>query len=344
VKPGVILVLFVAAALVSAAPIVQRVPDTLPAQYTDAEFWRFVTDFSEPGGSFPYENFVSNERNFQVVIPEVKRRTVPGGVYLGVAPEQNFTYIAAIQPKVAFIFDIRRQNLIELLMYKALFEMAPNRAEFVSRLFSRRLPADNGTYASPAGLLNAVNASRPDPKLYAETLQAMKDRLIRQHQFKLTRDDEQKIEYIFNVFYRGGPRMDYAYASASPNASVPSFYNLMTATDSQGRNWAFLAQEDSYRFVRTMQLKNLIIPLVGDFAGPRAIRSVAQYLRAHNAAVTVFYISNVEDYLESRWSAYKANLQSLPVEASGLFIRFVPQSTLLRSIREVPARWPGRNW
>ena len=35
-----------------------RSVDTLPAQLTDAEFWQMVTAFSEPGGSFQYENFV----------------------------------------------------------------------------------------------------------------------------------------------------------------------------------------------------------------------------------------------------------------------------------------------
>src|SRR5262245_57920843 len=107
---GLLLPLAVIAGLVLvwATPVAQRAPDTLPTHYTDAEFWRIVTDFSEAGGSFRYENFVSNEANYQVVIPEIKRMTRPGGVYLGVAPEQNFTYIAAIQPKVAFVFDIRR--------------------------------------------------------------------------------------------------------------------------------------------------------------------------------------------------------------------------------------------
>jgi hypothetical protein len=30
----------------------QRLADSLPTQYTDAEFWRLVTDFSEPDGEF----------------------------------------------------------------------------------------------------------------------------------------------------------------------------------------------------------------------------------------------------------------------------------------------------
>jgi len=100
-----------------------------------------IEDFSEPGGTFRYENFISNERSIQYVIPELKARPKPGGVYLGVAPEQNFTYIAAIEPKIAFIIDIRRQNMLVHMLYKALFELSPNRADFVARLFSRKRPA-----------------------------------------------------------------------------------------------------------------------------------------------------------------------------------------------------------
>ena len=45
-----------------------------------------------------------------------------GGVYVGVGPNQNFTYIAAIRPELAFIVDIRRQNLLEHLLFKVLTE------------------------------------------------------------------------------------------------------------------------------------------------------------------------------------------------------------------------------
>ena len=66
------------------------------------------------------------------VAAALSERAKPGGVYLGVGPEQNFTYIAAIRPKIAFITDIRRGNLQLHLMYKALFELSADRAEFVS--------------------------------------------------------------------------------------------------------------------------------------------------------------------------------------------------------------------
>src|SRR5262245_44635837 len=111
--------------------------EDLPPQLSDEAFWKLVTDFSEPGGSFPSDNFVSNERSFQHILPELKARVKPGGVYLGVGPEQNFTYIVALRPRIAFIFDIRRQNMIQMLMYKALLETSADRREFLSRLFSR---------------------------------------------------------------------------------------------------------------------------------------------------------------------------------------------------------------
>src|SRR5262252_140225 len=133
-----------------------KAADTVPGQYTDAEFWRIVTDFSEPGGDYQFENFVSNEISYQEVIPELSRLAKPGGVYLGVASEQNFTYIDVVRPKVAFIFDVRRQNTLLLLMYKALFDIADNRADFVSLLFSRKRPAGLNSDSSADALFQAI--------------------------------------------------------------------------------------------------------------------------------------------------------------------------------------------
>jgi len=127
---------------------------TIPDSLTDREFWGFFTGMSEEGGSFPSENFVSNEKTYQYVIPTLQRTLTPHGVYLGVGPEQNFTYIVNLEPRLAVIFDIRRQNAMAHLMYKALFEMSPTRADFVAHLFSRPLPASS-EYATTA------SASRP---------------------------------------------------------------------------------------------------------------------------------------------------------------------------------------
>ena len=123
-----------------AAVFLDAAADTLPNRLSDREFWKLVEDLSEPNGSFRSDNLLSNELQFQYVIPELTRIAQPGGRISGSAPEQNFTYIAALRPAMAFIIDIRRGNLDLQLLYKALFELSSDRAQFVSLLFSKPRP------------------------------------------------------------------------------------------------------------------------------------------------------------------------------------------------------------
>ena len=98
----------------------------------------------------------------------------------------------------------------------------------------------------------------------------------------------------------------------------------MNTTDATGRNSSFLATEENYLYVREMQRKNLIVPLVGDFAGPAVIRNVGRYLAEHKATVGVFYISNVETYLSDPLKqTFYANVTALPVDSFSLFIRHI---------------------
>src|SRR5215831_7294568 len=142
-----------------------RAADTLPVSLSDQQFWKLITDFSEPGGNFLFEMYMSNEVTFQEILPDLLKRVQPGGVYLGVAPEQNFTYITALHPKMAFIVDIRRENMLEMLMYKALFEMSPTRSEFLSRLFSRPLRSTPPPDASVEELFNALTVGSGSTQL-----------------------------------------------------------------------------------------------------------------------------------------------------------------------------------
>jgi len=347
IRTGAVLVLL--ALLLGYNLLRSEAADTLPAQLSDAEFWRIVTDFSEPNGDFPFENFVSNEYQYQDIIAKMKTDAPPGGVYIGVAPEQNFTYIAALQPRMAFILDIRRQNMLELLLYKALFEMSKDRAEFVSRLFARKCPPTVNEKFTAKELFDACAKSQRDPEYYRATLQTVRDRLIKQHQFKFAGDDELRIGSVFNVFFSGGPEMDYLYASPTRPTSrskVPTYQELMTVADPQGRNWSYLEKEDAYQRVRAMQLKNLIVPIVGDFGGPRALKSIGGYVKDHRARVSVFYLSNVEDYLQAKWTAYRANIAALPVENTSLFVRvyIYPPRTALAPINTLPVNYPGRTY
>src|SRR5499425_1682334 len=213
----------------------QTAAPSLPSEISDKDFWKLIVDLSEPGGTYPYENFISNELEYQDVVPALKATTKPGGVYIGVGPEQNFTYASVLQSKLAFVIDIRRQNMVELLMYKALFDMSANRADFVSNLFSRVRPAGLDAKTTPAALFDAYENAKVDPDLLAKNLQTIKAYMTR-HDYQLSSEDLSNIEKVYTVFSRDGPNINYAFASPTAPIPGPPFRRLMNTTDVTGRN------------------------------------------------------------------------------------------------------------
>ncbi len=312
----------------------------LPSKLGDAEFWTLVRDLSEPDGDFPFDNFVSNETTIQNVIPALAARAASGGAYLGVGPEQNFTYIAALRPAIAFIIDIRRQNMLEHLMYKALFELSDDRAAFVSRLFSRRRPSGLSARSTAAELFRAYDSAPADSRLRDANLRQILDLLTRRHRLPLTAEDRTGITYVYNSFFREGPRLNYA-VGGGPSVNMPTYADLMTQTDTDGRQHSYLSAEPHYRFVKTLEENNLVIPVVGDFAGPTAIREVGRYLSTHDATVSAFYVSNVERYLFERrraWRRFYTNVAVLPYNNKSVFIRAVlnrPTFTLISLVSPI---------
>lgn len=314
----------------------------IPTQISDAEFWRMITDFSEPGGVFRSDNFVSNETTLQVVIPELQKNISAGGVYVGVGPEQNFTYIVALQPKIAFIVDIRRQNLIQHLMYKAIVELSADRTEFFSRLFSRPQPEDANTSDTPSDLISAFRRVGRDPDLYAENLLAIKEHLTIHHGFELTPEDQKSLAYISDAFFQGGPDITYSYIPGRRRRpGDPTFWQLLGATDKNGLNHGYLANEENFQALKRLQENNLIVPLVGNFAGDKTLLSVGQYVKDHSAKVTTFYVSNVEQYLFQQagdWSRFYTNVAELPLDSTSTFIRTVFNNLLVRAYTQGDAR------
>ena len=157
------------------SPAAQTSASRLPPRLSGQEFFTLMTELSEADGFFRSDNLVSNELFMQRVIPELIQVVKPGGVYLGVGPEQNFTYIAAVKPAMAFIIDVRRGNRQLHLMYKALFELSSDRADFVSRLFSLKRPARLDRSTSVQDIFAAYADPRlRSPELYKQNVGAIK--------------------------------------------------------------------------------------------------------------------------------------------------------------------------
>ena len=330
-----ITVLMLAGCLALAAPAPGlRAAASLPSAITDQEFWTLTERLSEPNGSFRSDNFLSNEMGYQYVVSNLVSRIKPGGVYLGVGPEQNFTYIAALKPGMAFIIDIRRGNLHEHLLYKALFEMSADRADFLSRLFSRPRPAGLSKESSLAELFAAYDRTPASQDLYQANYKGVIDWLTKKHQFKLSDDDVEGIEHIYHdAFYTGGPLLNYSMGRGGGFGNTMATYEqLMLATDATGLNRGYLASEETFAFLKELESKNLIVPVVGNFAGPKAIRAVGAYVKDHSGTVVAFYLSNVEQFLvqDNIWNDFCASVATLPLDETSTYIytgRGAPAST-----------------
>jgi len=329
---------------ISAAPASPAIPGLaaadLPARLTDQQFWELVEAFSEPGGTFHSDNFVSNEGRYQLVIPTLVTRARPGRLYIGVGPEQNFTYLAVLQPKLSFVIDIRRDNMVEHLMYKALFEISKDRADFLSRLFARKRPSGLNGNSSVKALFDAYQNVEADSSFYEQNLRAVLDRLVNTHGFPLSGADKDAVTRMMNTFRTAGP--SGLKGSGDKNAT---YAQLMTSADLTGRNQSYLASEENFRIVQKLERQNLIVPLVGDFAGDKAIQSIAGYLKERRAVVDVFYVSNVERYLFDQGAhgrQFYSNVAALPLAPSSVFIRSVTRDISRRlgiPIPEAPTNW-----
>ena len=297
----------------------------MPAQLGDREFWKLVADLSEPDGNFRSDNLVSNEIRYQDVIPQLLKSTKPGEVYLGVGPEQNFTYIAALRPRIAFILDLRRGNFDLHLMYKALFDLSADRADFVSRLLSRQRPPGLTSGSTAGEIFAAFGAVEPSERYSIETLAAIRNQLVTVHRFPLNGDDLMRIETIYRVFFLAGTKIQYSPYGSFGGTVQPSYADLMAATDQAGQARSYLASESAFVFVKDLERRNLVVPVVGDFAGPKALRAIGGYARKRGSTVSAFYVSNVEEYLRQDhiWQNFCANVATLPVEEGSSFIRAV---------------------
>jgi hypothetical protein len=296
----------------------------LPARLTDQEFWKLVTDFSESDGTFHSENLVSNELRFQTIVPALMQTVTPGGAYVGVGSEQNFTYIAATKPAMVFIVDIRRGNLDLQLAYKALFEMSANRAEFVSKLFSRSRPEGLSEASTAAEIFTAFSTVSPSQALFDQNLKDIKSHLTTKHGFKLSEGDLSGIDFAYTAWFNGGPGINYQLtASRGGTGGTPTYADLMSATDDQGTNRSYLASEDSFRFLKDLQTRNLIVPVVGNFGGSKALLAVGGYLKEKKAVVSTVYTSNVEQYLrqDDIWENFCRSISTFPLDATSTFIR-----------------------
>jgi hypothetical protein len=298
----------------------------------DTAFARLIREFSEPDRFFDTDNLISNEGSYLDVASTLDSLSIQGGAYLGVGPDQNFSYIARVRPRIAFVVDIRRDNLLEVLWYKGLFHLAQSRIEFLAHLFGRPPPDDaSAWFQRPIDdLLSYIDGAEADPGYLEDTRARLEDRLLGLG-VEIDQADLETMARMHRTFVESGTGLRFTTFGRPPRGCYPTYGELLSARDLTGRPASYLATEDDFRFVKAMHDRNLVIPIVGDLAGPHALKRIGTYLDERRTPVSVFYTSNVEFYLaqDGIFGPFVDNLAALPHDPASVIIRSVFSSRFI---------------
>jgi hypothetical protein len=278
---------------------------------------------SEPGGYFDSDNLISNETSYQHVLIKMRELGTSGGAYLGVGPDQNFTYIARIRPHLAILIDIRRDNLLQHLLFKALFGRARNRVEYLCLYFGKPFPKTKGwEQKSLKELVDYLDGTPADTKLFEKVAKDLRND-VQKFGVQLSPQDVDTINKIHRAFFTSGLDIRYSSYHRPPRSIYPTYRELLLEHDLTGQQNNYFNSEDDFQFLKKMEADDLIIPVVGDLSGPQAVKTIGAYLKEIKERVSAFYVSNVEFYLQRQGTFDKwiENLKALPIDDHSLIIR-----------------------
>jgi hypothetical protein len=297
----------------------------LPAASSqDTAFAHLVERLSEPGGYFSSDNLVSNEASYLHVLGKLREMGTRGGAYIGVGPDQNFSYIAQLRPEVAFLIDIRRDNLLHHLLFKALFQHARNRIEYLCLLTGRPPPEDprDWTASSIQEIVEYVDVMPPDSIVFKESARHIRQ-TVSTYGLALSESDLETIGRFHREFYRWGLDIRYSNRFGIPLWNMPAYRQLLVETDLGGRQLNYLALEESFRHLKNMQRRNRIVPVVGDLAGSHALAAIGREVSRRGLVVSALYVSNVEQYLmrDGVFDRFASTAADLPFDRKSVIIR-----------------------
>lgn len=293
----------------------------------DQEFEQLSLELSEEPGYFDTDNLISNETSYQQVLPKLQEVTRAGQVYLGVGPDQNFTYIAQVRPDTAIIIDLRRDNLLQHLYFKQVIEASRDRWQYLSFLFGKEIPQDfqPDPSADVTDLVGHFRSLSSEREFFEENFLEVWSSIRRRFPRLIREEDYHVLHGMATAFFEENLQLKFRSHGRRPRLHYPTYEQLLIETDGRGEMRNYLNAERDFQFLRKMQLENRIVPVIGDLAGPEAMRGIGKYLKKQDSVVAAFYVSNVEFYLfgDGRFPLFLENLKSLPVDESSVLIRSV---------------------
>lgn len=309
------------AAVTTAAP---SPPPTPPSTklLPDEEVGPLLARLSENPGDFPSENYVTNETSLLHVAKALRDPRLHGRAYVGVGPEQNYTYLGMLEPAVAYVVDIRRGNFLEHLVFRGCFEAGATRAEFLSALLARRAPPGS-TDGGGFGPLDAAFRAAPAEAALRDGGVARTRALLDRLHVVRDKGDDAAIARIHEAFFTHGLAIKYTMIGSQ--RKYPSLGENFSMHEDDADATTFLASEERYARVRQLVVDNRVLPVVGDFGGTHALRAVGEDMRARGQKLGVFYTSNVEQYLlegtKRTYGAFVESVTSMPRDDASRIVR-----------------------
>lgn len=257
-----------------------------------------------PPSNYTLDCFVTNESAYNEVLARCRPAGGTTGAYLGVGPDQNFTYIGAYRPRLAIVVDARMDNLIEHLMFKVIFERAEDPLQYLALLFGRSgsrsagRPVPDG---SPEALVEEFERLPSSNRTYGANRAWLRAELGRR--WPLTDEHHRRVDHLYAEFHRR--QLDITNVDAATRANlneIPCLRDIILARNSRGVNLHFLTDRERYRYVRRLQRADRVIPMLGNLTSTPSIDRVDAILRQAGERLATLYLSNVEEHVLRRYT------------------------------------------
>ena len=295
-----------------------------PVEVASSPFAEVIERLSEEPGYFDTDNLISNESSYLHVMDGLDALEVRGGAFIGVGPDQSFSYIARIRPELAVMIDVRRDNLLLHVLFKALFEEAANRLEYLALLYGRSLPASPEAWNARdvRELVEYIDANPTLPNEAEDVRRQIQERIAT---FGLSLDpsDLETLDRFHRAFIRPGLDLRFTSYGRAPRFFYPTHRDLVLAEDLSGEPASFLVREDDFQYLKRLQESDRVIPVVGNLAGDHALPEIGRLVDEMGLTVSALYTSNVEFYIwgDRGFSRFAETVSGLPTDERSVIIR-----------------------
>jgi hypothetical protein len=214
--------------------------------------------------------------------------------------------------------------MLQHLLFRSLLQRSRNRMEFLAGLTGAVVPGDVNAWSQRS--INDITAAlegaeRPQTEFARWSALVLQD--AKATGIALSEADIATIQRFHLEFHQMGLAIRYTSKNRPPRMSYPTMSQLILEQDRAGAQASYLSSEERWQFVKDMHLSNRIVLVTGDLSGPQALRAIGNYLRERKIPVSVFYTSNVEQYLFQfgTFNDFANNTATLPFAPNGVIIR-----------------------